>query len=197
MENNGINSAFNDAQIFELNRGMDSGVDIGRYRRADYRAAQMRQIRLGLEWNKAHPDKEINISGYDNHETFTGAQMEVIRIGLMRGVDVKQYAHQDFNINQMWEIMMGLCGKYDVSRYADPRFDAEQMQQIRLGLEKKLDVAAYADPKLPAGEMERYRGRLEAKKSDRKRQKKLKNLWLRIWAAIRNTEGEEYGRPGN
>ena len=47
---------------------------------------------------------------------------------------------------QMQEIRLGLEKELDVSIYAKPEFRYGQMQEIRLGLEKELDVSIYAKP---------------------------------------------------
>ena len=47
---------YSPAQLFELRRGMENGVDVERYNDLAYLPGQMRQIRLGLE------SKNVNVS---------------------------------------------------------------------------------------------------------------------------------------
>lgn len=51
-----------------------------------------------------------------------------------------------FNEGQMEEIRLGLEKDIDVSIYAKPEFDCGQMEEMCLGLEKGLVVSIYAKP---------------------------------------------------
>lgn len=153
-----MNDDFSAAQIFEINRGYESGVDVSIYRKPIYKQAQMRQIRLGLENGLS----ENEIGRYINPK-FSSLNMEIIRMGLEKHFPVEKYASLSFDANQMWEIYIGFTKKLkaeDIDKYANPVYNAQQMQQIRLGLENGLSVDFYADPAKNAMEMELIRQRL-------------------------------------
>ena len=93
---------------------------------------------------------------------FNDLQLEQIRLGLEKDLDISHYADPKFDWEQMWEIRQGLEKGLDISQYADPKFDHLQMSQIRYGLEEDLDVSKYANPKFDYLQMSQIRQGLEA-----------------------------------
>ena len=63
------------------------------------------------------------------------------------------YEQQDFSAYQLNEIRVGLRRGVNVSIYADRVYHWGQMQMIRNGLERNLDVSKYADPRVPLNDM--------------------------------------------
>ena len=63
------------------------------------------------------------------------------------------YEQQDFSNYQLNEIRVGLRRGVDVSIYADRVYHWGQMQMIRNGLERNLDVSKYADPRVSLNAM--------------------------------------------
>ena len=68
---------------------------------------------------------------------FDSAQMNEIRAGLRKKIDVSLYAKEDFNWLQMEEIRLGLEENLDVSIYAKKEFVWFQMKEIREKLLKE------------------------------------------------------------
>ena len=156
---------FDGDQMEEIRKGLESGVDVSWYADPKFNDTKMYEIRLGLE-------SGVDVSQYADPK-FGWAQMETIRKGLESGVDVSWYADPEFNWKQMREIKDGLEAGVDVSQYADPKFDREQMWEIREGLEHGVDVSQYADPKINDMQMEQIRKDLERNKSSRPRRKTM------------------------
>ena len=71
----------------------------------------------------------------DAHDEITVVQLEQIRLGLEKGLNVEVYAKPEFDCWKMEEIRRGLSEDLDVSIYARPEFKSYQMEEIRLGLE--------------------------------------------------------------
>lgn len=63
------------------------------------------------------------------------------------------YEQQNFDNFQLNEIRLGLERGVNVSIYADRSYHWGQMQMIRNGLERHLDVSKYADPQVPLNDM--------------------------------------------
>ena len=80
-----------------------------------------------LEHNEVKSDMDLSIFGY--------YQMEEIRLGLVKNLDVAVYASPEFSNYLMEEIRLGLEKNLDVSVYAKPEYTHDQMEIIRLGLE--------------------------------------------------------------
>ena len=65
----------------------------------------------------------------------------------------RMYEQQGFDNYQLNELRVGLERGVDVSIYADRSYHWGQMQMIRKGLEQRLDVSKYADPRVPLKDM--------------------------------------------
>lgn len=144
---------FNDLQLDEIQRGLESGVDISVYANPEYDPNQMWEIYRGLMTG-------LDVSSYTNPQ-YDHYQMEAIREGLEKGLDVSIYANPQYGFEEMEVIREGLEQGLDVSIYADPKYHFGQMNEIRLGLEQGLDVTTYADPQYDSKQMEQIRKGLE------------------------------------
>jgi len=121
-------------------------------------------------------EKGLDVSVYADPKKFGSMEMGQILQGLEDGVDVSVYADPKYDWEQMWEIREGLEKGLDVSVYADPKYSWKQMRQIRYGLSSGLDVSQYADPKYDNKQMKQIREELEgAGKSKRINWKSLVN----------------------
>ena len=100
-------------------------------------------------------DKDLFKKYYN--DKFNERQMQQIRFGLEKGLDVSSYAKLEFNEYQMQEIMLGLEGGLNVSIYAKSEFDSYQMNQIMLGLLDDLDISIYAKPEFDDAQMRQIR----------------------------------------
>ena len=123
-ENMGV---FNEYQMKQIRKGLESGVDVSVYADPKYNDFQMEQIRLGLE-----NDVDVSVYADPKYDEF---QMGEIREGLETGVDVSMYADPKYVWRQMEEIRLGLENGVDVSMYADPKYVWGQMREIRKSLE--------------------------------------------------------------
>lgn len=93
-----------------------------------------------------------DLSIYENGN-FDDLQLEQIKEGLSRGLDVTIFADPKYDAGQMREIALGLEDGLDISVYADTKYNYGQMRHIRMGLKSNLDVSIYADPKFSAPQM--------------------------------------------
>ena len=93
-----------------------------------------------------------DLSVYENG-TFDDLQLEQIKEGLSRGLDVTVFADPKYDAGQMREIALGLEDGLDISVYADTKYNYGQMRHIRMGLKSNLDVSIYADTKFSAPQM--------------------------------------------
>lgn len=92
-ENSLSEMGYRQAQIDEIKRGYEAGVDVSVYAHSKFDWKQMRQLRLGLE------DK-LDVSIYNN-PFFSAGQMQEIRLGLLEHVDVNSYARLIFSVTDM------------------------------------------------------------------------------------------------
>lgn len=86
---------------------------------------------------------------------FDKGQMEEIRQGLEKGLDVSWYTSVNYDWFQMEEIKKGLERGLDVSSYAKPEISYDRMRQIRKGLKEGLDLSRYQE--LEAGYLRQIR----------------------------------------
>ena len=93
-----------------------------------------------------------DLSVYENGN-FDDLQLEQIKEGLSRGLDVTVFADLKYDAGQMREIALGLEDGLDISAYADTKYNYGQMRHIRMGLKSGLDVSIYADTKFSAPQM--------------------------------------------
>lgn len=86
---------------------------------------------------------------------FDKGQMEEIRQGLEKGLDVSWYTSVNYDWFQMEEIKKGLERGLDVSSYAKSEISYDRMRQIRKGLKEGLDLSRYQE--LEAGYLRQIR----------------------------------------
>ncbi|EOT27254.1 hypothetical protein C805_01362 [Eubacterium sp. 14-2] len=86
---------------------------------------------------------------------FDKGQMEEIRQGLEKGLDVSWYTSVNYDWFQMEEIKKGLERGLDVSSYAKPEISYDRMRQIRKGLKEGLDLSRHQE--LEAGYLRQIR----------------------------------------
>lgn len=86
---------------------------------------------------------------------FDKGQMEEIRQGLEKGLDVSWYTSVNYDWFQMEEIKKGLEHGLDVSVYAKPEISYDRMRQIRKALKEGLDVSRHQE--LEAGYLRQIR----------------------------------------
>ncbi len=86
---------------------------------------------------------------------FDKGQLEEIRQGIEKGLDVSWYTFVKYDWFQMEEIKKGLERGLDVSVYAKPEISYDRMRQIRKGLKEGVDLAEYQE--LAAGYLRQIR----------------------------------------
>lgn len=167
-----LGKEFNEQQIAEINRGLQSGVDVLIYAKPNLSPVDMYQIRVALE--EGLNIKEYVGSGFDSN------QLAVIIKGLRQGINVKIFANPEISAENMKQMLLneinkrykpketysnrykykgkiytrkqmilikkGLNENLDVSLYADDKFSCDQMLVILRGLREGLDVSVYASP---------------------------------------------------
>lgn len=101
--------------------------------------------------------KEVNSQQIRKYEGmgFDKGQMEEIRQGLEKGLDVSWYTSVNYDWFQMEEIKKGLERGLDVSVYAKPEISYDRMRQIRKALKEGLDVSRHQE--LEAGYLRQIR----------------------------------------
>lgn len=112
---------FDDWQLYEIRKGLESGIDVSKYADPKFSDEEMAEIRKELtnenleknqvsEKEKAHINKDVNIN------------------------------FDFFDIGQQKQIKWGLESNIDVTKYANPKFDSYKMEQIRWKLEKEIEI---------------------------------------------------------
>ncbi|MEH2941845.1 FapA family protein [Lachnospiraceae bacterium KK002] len=86
---------------------------------------------------------------------FDKGQVEEIRQGLEKGLDVSWYTSVNYDWFQMEEIKKGLERGLDVSVYARPEISYDRMRQIRKGLKEGVDLSGHQE--LEAGYLRQIR----------------------------------------
>lgn len=69
---------------------------------------------------------------------FSKEQLEELRDGEEKGVNIYLYKNINFTPHQMREIKLGLIFGVDVTLYAKSNITAEQMEAIRVNLQRNL-----------------------------------------------------------
>ena len=62
---------------------------------------------------------------------FNEGQKDLIKKGIISGVDVTIYSRPEYNENQMQQILLGLKDNLDVSCYLNPNMNWEEMKKYR------------------------------------------------------------------
>lgn len=142
---------FTQDQIAEIEKGLESGIDVSIYAKKEFLAIQMRQIRFGIEQGLA-------VEKYARLE-YDWFQMEEIRKGLLGGVDVERYASPEISYDRMKQIRWGLCAGIDLSPYK--RLDAGILKELRMGVQSKVNIIPYITAGYDAEQLEVIRMALE------------------------------------
>ncbi len=156
-----LNRGFSEAQIDEIGLGMDSGIDVAIYAKAELNAACMYQLRLGLteglnmapyakidyDWFQLEEIRRglslgLDVSRFDA-PTIEADRMHELRLALENGSDITEY--KDYAASVLKEIRKSLADGVDISIYVPAGYDAEQLAEIRHALAEKLDIHGYLD----------------------------------------------------
>ncbi|MFI3211340.1 MAG: hypothetical protein R3Y64_09885, partial [Peptostreptococcaceae bacterium] len=98
---------------------------------------------------------------YYEPQGFLEEELDEIRDGLKKGIDVSVYAKKEYNALKMFAIKEGLILGLDVSKYLDDRLSYVQMLQVKYGLESGIDVTYYNKPEINVFVMREIRRLLE------------------------------------
>lgn len=148
---------YDGAQLSQIEKGLEQGVEVSYYISPKFSANQMEQIRLGLE-------EKLDISKYADSK-FDYSQMEQIRKGIAIGLDVDVYADSAFHAEQMDFIRRQLMKKIsptdmiseditvhkepedsDIFIYAKPEYSVRKMQEIMKGIESGIEIEKILHP---------------------------------------------------
>lgn len=88
-----IKQGYNEAQIYEITRGIQQKLPIIKIARKEYNWMQMYEIRKGLQ-------EKVDVSQYSD-PLFLAQEMREIRLGLLDGLDVSQYARFYYSRSDM------------------------------------------------------------------------------------------------
>lgn len=69
--------------------------------------------------------------------------MNIIRLGLGKGFNLRPYHDQGFNKNQMLQILFGLQDGLDVSSYVDKEIPYDVMDLLRESINKRINLLKY------------------------------------------------------
>ena len=142
-----LKEGFTDAQIEEINIGLDNGVQVSVYARKDLMSQQMYQLRLGLQNGVSM--HEYADPGYD------WFQLEEIRLGLENGIDVKKYDSKELDSRKMHQMRRGLEDGMDLSDFL--KYDADVMKEIRKALLSKVDILSCVEQGYEATQLREIR----------------------------------------
>ena len=122
----------------EIDKGLQSGVDVEIYANPEYNWSLMQQIRLGLE-------SKVDVSLY-NKDYYNRLQMQEIREGLELGIDTKVYANPDFSAESMRLIKDCLKNGEDVSSWAKPEISFDVLELLHKTYKDGYDVSRLINP---------------------------------------------------
>lgn len=161
---------FNDAQIRQIEIGIEHYIKVDAYALPLYTADQMVQIRLGLEMGmKINSFNDPNMSADDMRKERNRL------IEILKPVDLESISPEDafdntyynsindyrviglFNNQQLFEIRDGLDSNLDVRPYAKPYFNCNQMNELRRALKAGHDITQYATEDFSADQMKQIR----------------------------------------
>ena len=135
-----IYGAYNSQQMYEIQCGLEAGVDVSIYADPKYDFSQMCEIRKGLEAG-------VDVSIYADPK-YSFDQMSEILEGLKLNLDVSKYADPRFDWCQMRMIRDGLETGLDVSKYADTKYHFFQMQDIYIRLKNESKYIGISEDRL-------------------------------------------------
>ena len=138
-----LKEGFTEAQIEEIDKGMNSNIPFELYANKSLMSQQMYQIRLGLE-------NGVDMAPYVDPE-YNWFQLEEIRIGLEKKLDVSKYSFKTLDSKKMHQMRRGLEEGMDLSDFL--KFDDEVMREIRRALMDKIDIINFAENGYDAGQL--------------------------------------------
>ena len=141
--NNYPREIYSNAQLSEIQKGIDHNVDIRIYADVKYTGRQMREIRYGLERN-------LDVTHYAN-VLFRERQMQQIRLGLQQGLDVSSYARLLFSATDMKEKRRALFMKEKFGKLDELSYNYNDIDTgIKIYVEKGLmEAGIIIKKKLP------------------------------------------------
>ena len=138
-----LKEGFTEAQIEEIDKGMNSNIPFELYANKSLMSQQMYQIRLGLE-------NGVDMAPYVDPE-YNWFQLEEIRLGLEEKLDVSKYDFKDLNSRKMHQMRRGLEEGMDLSDFL--KFEDDVMKEIRHALMDKIDIINFAESGYDAGQL--------------------------------------------
>ncbi|MCQ2080426.1 MAG: FapA family protein [Lachnospiraceae bacterium] len=142
---------FTEAQIEEIDLGMNAGIPVEIYANKSLMSQQMYQIRLGLMHN-------VDMSLYARPE-YEWFQLEEIRLGLEAGLDVSLYDDNKMDSKKMHQMRRGLEHGIDMSDYL--KYEPFVMRAVRRALINHVDLTTYVEQGYEADQLEAIREALE------------------------------------
>lgn len=122
-----MEQGYNEAQIYEITRGIQQKLPILKYAKKEYNWMQMYEIRKGLQ-------EQLEVSKYAD-SLFSAQEMREIRLGLLDGLDVSQYACFYFSKSDMKKMRHKLFRKKygeKMSGFGREIYDESTMISIRI-----------------------------------------------------------------
>lgn len=120
-----------------------------------YSKEQIEQLKIGKS-------NGVDIRIYAN-PALSAEQMEILRKGLERKLNVRPLAFPYFKPNPMRYYIEELACGSDIRKYLNKDYDIHQISELSIAVEQGLDISKMANPKLKADEMAEIRERLERK----------------------------------
>lgn len=127
------NKALMSQQMYQIRLGLKAGVEMSPYARPEYDWFQLEEIRKGLE-------QRLNVSVYDSVE-LESKKMHEMRVGLENGIDMSDFLKYEADI--MSAVRKSLLAHVDVTSYVEQGYNADQIEAIREALEDGIDIPQY------------------------------------------------------
>lgn len=127
------NKALMSQQMYQIRLGLMHSVDMALYARPEFEWFQLEEIRIGLE-------ERLDVSIYDNPE-MESKKMHQMRRGLEHGIDMSDYLKYDAGV--MRAVRRALVNHIDLTTYVEQGYEADQLEAIREALEESVDIPQY------------------------------------------------------
>lgn len=124
---------FDEAQIEEIEQGINDGVDVAVYAKVELLPQLMNQIRTGLT-------QGLDMSSYAVPE-YDWLQLEEIREGLLLGLDVHKYDSYKVSSFVMHQIRRGLEDGMDLTSYM--KYEGKIIREVRHAKAAGVDIDNY------------------------------------------------------
>ncbi|MFI3211218.1 MAG: hypothetical protein R3Y64_09270, partial [Peptostreptococcaceae bacterium] len=112
----------------------------------------------------------LDVSHYAN-PTYNRVEMDAIKEAIDKDDSIKELLSKyskDFNLSQINQIKSGLDKGLNISIYAYPKFNYKQMKQIKEGLEANININVYLDETINSNVMKEIKDSLINKTFKRK-----------------------------